>query len=207
VENRPVIASVPDTGLVKRGFVLLAVMVLIVGVVLLILLQGRRPPATVTTARAEDYAWIVAVPTATFPVNISWGALREVAEHVPSPAGWEIRHNATATLARRGSDHVPWPVFREMLDLQRTTVNLREQLANLPDRLKDAQETPEASARDLVAIALRTLAEWHVARREANKMDVPPGLAAVYEIVDRLAESPIPELRDQAKKTQSTFFR
>src|SRR5882724_7895695 len=187
-------ASEPDTGLVKRVFVLLAVMVLIVSVVVMILLQGRRPPATVTTARAEDYAWIVAAPTATFPANVSWGALREVAEHVPSPAGWEIRHNATATLARRGSDHVPWPVFREMLDLQRTAVNLREQL-------KDWPESPEASARDLVAIALRTLAEWHAERRQANKLDVPPGLPAVYEIVDQLAESPIPELRDQARKT------
>jgi hypothetical protein len=200
-------ASEPDTGLVKRGFVLLAVMVLIVSVVTLILLQGRRPSATVTAARAEDYAWIVAAPTATFPANISWGVLREVALQVPSPAGWEIRHNAAATLARRGSDHVPWPVFREMLDLQRTTVNLREQLANLPVHLKDAQETPEASARNLVAVALRTLAEWHAERRQANKMDVPPELPEIYEIVDQLAESPILELRDQAKKTQSTFFR
>jgi hypothetical protein len=199
VENRPATASEPDTGLVKRGFVLLTVMVLIVAVVLLILLQGRRPTAPVTRARAEDYAWSVAVPTATFPANISWGALHEVAVHVPSPAGWEIRHNATATLARRGSDHVPWPVFREMLDLQRTAVNVREQL-------KVGQESPEASARDLVAIALRTLAEWHAERRLANKMDVPPGLPEIYEIVDRLAESPIPELRDQARKTQSTFF-
>jgi hypothetical protein len=199
VETRGTMADKSDSGLVKRGFVLFAILTLVVSVVLFILFQGRRSSTPATAARAEDYAWSVAVPTATFPANISWGALHEVAAHVPSPVGWEIRHNAAATLARRGSDHVPWHLFREMLDLQRTTVNLREQL-------KEGQESPEASARDLVAIALRALAEWHNERRKANKLDVPSGLPAVYEIVDRLSASPIPELREQALKVQATFF-
>jgi hypothetical protein len=199
VETRGRLADRSDSGLVKRGFVLLAILTLVVSVVLFILFQGRRSIAPATTARAENYAWSVAVPPATFPANISWGALHEVAAYVPSPAGWEIRHNAAATLARRGSDHVPWQLFREMLDLQRATVNLREQL-------KEGQESPEASAHDLVAIALRALAEWHAERRKANKLDLPPGLPEVYAIVDRLADSPVPELREQAKKTQATFF-
>ena len=199
MQKQPVTTNDADTGLIKRGFVLLGVMVLLVSVVLFIMLQGRHPASTATTARATDYVWSVAAPMASFPANISWGALRGVAEFVPSPAGWEIRHNATATLARRGSDQVPWDVFHEMLDLHRTSVNLREQV-------KDGQESPEASARELVAIALKALAEWHTKRREANRMDIPPGLPAVYDLVDQLAASPIPELREQAKKTQATFF-
>jgi hypothetical protein len=199
LETRPALANDADSGLIKRGFVLFAVMALLVTVVLFILFQGRRSPVAKSTARAEDYTWSVAVPTATFPANVSWGALHEVAMFVPSPVGWEIRHNAAATLARRGSDHVPWKVFREMLDLQRTAVNLREQL-------KDGQESPEASARDLVAIALKALIEWHAERRKASKTDMPPGLPEVYAIVDRLAESPVPELQELAKKTQATFF-
>ena len=39
----------------------------------------------------------------------------------PSSLGWEIRQNAAATLARRGSDQVSWSVFREMVDLPRMT--------------------------------------------------------------------------------------
>ena len=63
------------------------------------------------SARAEDYAWSVAVPTAAFPASVSWAALRELSGHVPSRIGWEVRHNAAATLARRGSDRArqrPW---------------------------------------------------------------------------------------------------
>src|SRR5690242_1771184 len=111
-------------------------MTVLVGVVLFILLQGRHRPSVVPTSRAEHYTWSVAVPTAAFPADISWGALHEVAAFLPSPVGWEIRHNAAASLARDGSDHVPWHLFREMLDLRRATVNLREQL-------KDGQESPE----------------------------------------------------------------
>jgi hypothetical protein len=199
LETRPPFANDADSGLIKRGFVLLILMALLVTVVLFILFQGRHAPVAETTTRAEDYAWSVAVPAASFPANVSWGALHEVAAFVPSPVGWGIRHNAAATLARRGSEEVPWQIFREMLDVQRTTVNLREQI-------KDGEESPEASARDLVAIALKALAEWHVERRKVNKTEVPPGLPAVYEMVDRLAEGPNSELQVLAKKTQATFF-
>jgi hypothetical protein len=200
--NRAVIADDSDSGLIKRGFVLLVVMALLVTVVLFIVLQGRHRPVAETPAAAEARAWSVAVPTAGFPANVSWGMMHEVATYLPSPVGWEIRQNAAATLARRGSDHVPWHMFREMLDVERTTVNLRVQLKDSKER----EESPEASARDLVAIALKALAEWHAERRKANKTDVPPGLPAVYAMVDRLAEGPVAELQEVAKKTRATFF-
>jgi hypothetical protein len=190
----------PDSGLVKRGLVLLILMLLLMGAVLFIVFQPRQATSAPESARAEDMAWSVAVPSAPFPANISWGALQELSEYVPSPVGWEVRQNAWATLARRGSDHVPWREYREMLDLKRATANAREQL-------KDTQEQPEGSARTLVIAALKAVAEWHAKRRQANKTDIPDGLAAVYEDIDRLAESPILEIRDEAKKTQATLFR
>jgi hypothetical protein len=200
VDNRGAIPPDTDSGFVKRGFVLLALMGLLVTVVLFILFQGRRGSAKSQMPRAEDYAWSVAIPTAGFPANISWAALHETANFVPSPAGWEIRYNAAATLAQLGSNRVPWHVFVEMLDLRRTTVNLR-------NPLKESQVAPEAIARELVAIALRALAEWHTQRRAAGRTEIPSGLAAVYEKVDALAENPDRELSEQAKKTQATFFR
>ncbi len=190
----------PDAGLVKRGLVLLIVMLLIVGSVVFIIFQGRQPAAANAPAAAEDFAWSVAVPVAAYPSSISWGALQRLSEHMPSPAGWEVRQNAWATLARRGSDHVPWRQFGEMLDLGRATANVREQL-------KDTQEPPQGAARTLVLAALKAVAEWHTKRREMNKTDIPDGLLTVYAAVDRLAASPIPEIREQAKKTQETFFR
>jgi hypothetical protein len=193
-------ANDPDAGLVKRGLVLLLVMLLIVGTVVFILFQGRQSEGPPTSASAEHLAMSVVVPVAAYPANISWAALEQLSEHMPSPVGWEIRHNTWATLARRGSDQVPWRQFPEMLDLNRATANARQQL-------KDTQEPPEGAARTLVIAALKAVAEWHTKRREANKTDLPNGLVGVYEAVDRLADSPIPEIREQAKKTQETFFR
>jgi hypothetical protein len=189
----------PDAGLVKRGFILLGVMALLVLTVLFILFQ-KPAPAAPDTLRAEHLAWSVAVPGAAYPASVSWAALVELSELVPSPVGWEIRHNAAAALARRGGDNVPWHTFREMLDPQRMAANCREQW-------QDGQESPELSARALVIAGLRAVAEWHAKRRDAGKLEVPDQLLTVYQIVDRLAESPIPELRDQAQKTQGSFFR
>src|SRR6516225_7201222 len=112
----------PDAGLVKRGFVLLGVMVLLGATVLFIIYQGPRGGTPIEPTRVED------VP--------------------PSSPGWEIRVNAAAALARRGSDQVSWSVFREMVDLPRMTANCREQY-------HDAQETAEVSARDLVVYSLK----------------------------------------------------
>src|SRR6516165_8002129 len=109
----------PDAGLVKRGFILLGLITLLVITVLFIILQAPRTPDRGGKSSAEDWAWCVVVQTAPFPASISWGAAHELSEHLPRPPGWPIRYNAAATLARRGSDHVPWGRFREMLDLQR----------------------------------------------------------------------------------------
>lgn len=140
------------------------------------------------------------MPTAAFPAGVSWGSLYAVSGYLPSPVGWEIRHNAAATLAHSGSDDVRWPLFHEMLDLNRNTANVRFQL-------QGGQESPEGTARALVIVAMKALADWHTKRREANKTEVPVELASIYDLIDRLAESSIAEIREQAQKTQATFFR
>jgi hypothetical protein len=193
-------ANDPDTGLIKRGMILLIVMLLLVSTVLFIIFQGRRSAEATPSSRAADYAWSVALPSAPFPANVSWAALYGLADYAPSPIGWEIRQNATATLARRGSDHVPWSLFGEMLDLKRATVNVRLQTP-------DSQEPPEPTAQALVIAALKAVAEWHTVRRAAGKTGVPEGLQAVYDRVDQLAANPVPEIREQARTTQATFFR
>ena len=90
-----------DSGLVKRGFMLLGAMLLIGATVLFIVFQGPRGGGSVAPQKVE--------------------------EHAPSAVGWEIRQNAAATLARRASDKVSWSVFREMVDLPTMTANCREQ--------------------------------------------------------------------------------
>src|ERR1043166_928847 len=133
-------ANDQDAGLIKRGFMLLGVMLLLGVTVLFIIYQGPRGGSGAPPVQVEE------VP--------------------PSSVGWEIRHNAAATLARRGSNEVSWSVFREMVDLPQMTANCREH-SHKPN------ESPEVSARDLVVIALKALAQWHEKRREAGKSAVP----------------------------------
>ncbi len=190
----------PDAGLVKRGFALLALMLLLVVSVLFIIFQGPRRAASSGEPSPESFLWTVAVPTAPFPAAVAWGAMHELGQAMPSPVGWEIRQNAVAALVRRGSDQVPWALFLEMLDVRRMAVNLRAQT-------QDGQESPEASARELVIANLKALTQWHEKRRAAHRTDRPDGLTAVYAVVDRLAESPDPALREQARKTQQSCFR
>jgi hypothetical protein len=81
-------AQSDENGFVKRGFFLLAGMLLLVGVVLgIIFIRPEQP-------------------------------LPEVVDLPPRPseAGWKIRYNATVAFLRRGSDRVPWRNVREMLD-------------------------------------------------------------------------------------------
>ena len=162
-----------DTGLAVRGFALLAVMTAIVGVVLFIMFRGSGQPEP-----QHDLAGVA-----------------------PSPVGWEIRYNAAAALARRGSKQVPWAVLREMLDE-------RQQLRNFQVVLHDGREVPdEVAARTAVISALKAVGEWHNKQRPRGDGPLPDGIAAVYEQVDRLAQSPVVELRKEAEKTRGTFSR
>lgn len=165
-----------DKGLVVRGLLLLsAIGVLVLIVLVIIFVRPHTPPV-----QDDD---------------------RELSETPASAPGFDIRYNAAATLARRGSDRVPWHLIREMLDA-------RQQLRN--NRIQDADGNAvydEAAARATTLSALRALAAWHDKRKAENKSDVPAELRSIYGLVDKLKESPYIELKVQAEKASATFFR
>src|ERR1700736_1810414 len=90
-----------DSGLMRRGLLLLGLMTVLAVVVLYVAL--RRPDQEV---RAEP----------------------PLAAGLPSAPGWEIRYNATVALARRGSPQLPLGVLCEMLDEDRQMRNFRATL-------------------------------------------------------------------------------
>jgi hypothetical protein len=161
-----------DKGLVLRGLALLAFIAGIVALVLAIIFWRPEPVG----------------PSVRIPADL-----------VPSAAGWEIRYNAVASLARRGSAQVPWPVMREMLDEP-------QQMRNHQTRMPDGEEVyDEAAARSNMISALRALAVWH--EKQTNPATPSPALREVYAAVDRLTESKINELKEQAEKARGKFFR
>src|SRR5688572_24308767 len=105
-----------DRGLVIRGMLLFTGIGVLVLVVLAILFWRPQPPPAKHEMPPEFYIAAAAIPEGTFPAGISWVSLYHMAETLPSDPGYDIRYNAAATLARRGSSDVPWDLIREMLD-------------------------------------------------------------------------------------------
>ncbi|MBI2805425.1 MAG: hypothetical protein HYX68_10655 [Planctomycetes bacterium] len=161
-----------DKGLVVRGLLLFAGISTLVAIVLFIVFLRDRPEPALA-------------PEHDLPA---------------SPAGHDIRYNAAATLARRGSSQVPWPLIREMLDEK---LQLRNNRVRLPD---GRQVYDEMAARAHVIVALRALSVWHDKRADL-KASPPAALLAIYPVVDRLAANSIGELKAQAEKASEKFFR
>jgi hypothetical protein len=164
--------AIDDKGLVLRGFFVLALVGVLVTVVTSILFL--RPQQALPTLPPGDA--------------------------LASAPGWEIRYNAAAALARRGSAKVPWPLMREMLDED-------QQMRNARVRLPDGQDiVDESSARSMVIGALKALAAWHEKQKAEGKREMPAELADIYAEVDKLAGSAVPELKTQAEKARATFW-
>jgi hypothetical protein len=191
-----------DKGLVLRGLFLLAAIGSLVAVVLAMLFWRPQTQPTPLKALPENAVPLLALPPlGAFPAGVSWYAIYEIGKTMPSAPGWDIRYNAAIALARRGSDAVPWASIREML-------NERQQLTNNRVRLDDGQEVyDEAAARKIMVNALRALAVWHEKQSAAHEHEVPRELRAIYGVVDKLTESPLVELKEQAQKARATFFR
>lgn len=164
-----------DKGLVIRGLLLLGLIGGLVAFVLTILFW--RPEPTVAVDHRLD-------------------------KMTPSAPGWEVRYNAATTLARRGSDAVPWELLREMLDE-------KQQMRNNMFRQPDGQYVvDEAAARVNMMSALKALTAWHEKQKAKDKMpEISAELRAIYGMVDKLTESPFVELKVQAEKAKSLFFR
>src|SRR5580765_1404674 len=107
-----------DKGLVLRGLLLFTFICLLATIVLGIMFW--RTPTTTRPGRETPLEYsIVSVtvpPLGPFPASVSWSAFVQLGDNMPSAPGWEVRYNAATTLARRGSQHVPWPLLGEMLD-------------------------------------------------------------------------------------------
>jgi hypothetical protein len=192
-----------DKGLILRGLLLLTFIGALVTFVLGFMLWRQQPADVKTlTVAPENLVALVALPGASdYPAGVSWLAVQQMAETMPSAPGWEVRYNAAATLARRGSSEVPWQLIREMLD---EPSQRRNYLVRHPD---GRAVYDEAAARANMITALRALAAWHEKQKTADKTTIPADLQAIYAQVDRLTESPYVELKIQATKAQSTFLR
>jgi hypothetical protein len=190
-----------DKSLVMRGLFLLGLIgALVVTVLTLLFWRPQAPTSERTLARELYIAPLVAPGGIGFPSQIPWPTVYQLSQTLPSEPGWEVRYNAAATLARRGSAAVPWPILREMLDE-------KQQLRNQGVRLPDGQYAPdEVAARGFTIIALKALTAWHEKQPESTRTPPPP-LRDLYALVDELAQSPHPDVRDQAEKTRRVFFR
>jgi hypothetical protein len=195
-----------DKGLVMRGFFLLALIGTLVVAVLAILLWRQQGPAAERSLPPEVYIAPLAAPSGVgFP--FTWATVYQLSQVLPSEPGWEVRYNAAATLARRGSAKVPWAIMREMLDEAHQIRMSRLSVPSRMLRLPDGQYThDEVAARGFTLIALKALATWHEKQPE-SKRTAPPELREIYALVDQLAQSPHPELKDQAERTRRVFFR
>jgi len=189
-----------DKGLVLRGFLLVALISVIVAFVLTLLFWRNEPPMTQEHTPPEQVVPLVALPAlAPFPSNVSWGAMAELAETAPSAPGFDVRYNAAATMARRGDVATPWPLLLEMLDEKQQLRNSRVR----QDNGKDVYD--EIAARRKMIGALQAIAAWH--EKHKGEREVSSELRSVHVRVDELASSATGAVKDQAEKTRATFVR
>ena len=185
-----------DKGLILRGFFLLAVVGAIVTVVTTILFMRPQPHVPKMAIAPEN---LVPILVAGYPQGTPYGVVGAMVDRMPSAPGWTIRYNAVNELARRGSAKTPWPLMREMLDEPQ---QMRNASTQMPD---GASIINESVARSNIISALKALAAWH--EKQGAQRELPEGLREIYQQVDKLAESPIAELKAQAAKARGTFFR
>jgi hypothetical protein len=124
----------------------------------------------------------------------------------PSPRGWQIRYNATLSLAIKGSKKVPLDILQEMLDENVQLKNFRLKKKSGPD------VADETAARQTVLNTLKAIVEWHkkldVAKAYASSDEDKKDLEKVYAAIDHLADkSPNPVLRTEAERTRILLKR
>ncbi|MCI0682863.1 MAG: hypothetical protein L0Y71_12240 [Gemmataceae bacterium] len=189
-----------DAGLVQRGLLLLGGMTALVVVVLLIVLRNPDAATKSTAARNELPLIPEFFAPAPYPASVGWPALVHLGQQLPSAPGWEIRYNAAATQARRGSPKTKWSVVREMLDEERQLCNFRVTLT------KGQVVANEQDATRTVLNALAAVAEWHK-KQDPATAPVSADLLLVYDQVDRLAQSGNTLVRVHADRVRQGFFR
>lgn len=124
------------------------------------------------------------------------GRLPTVVEGPKSPPGWEVRYNAAAALARRGSvrvqDERVKGILLEMLDEE-------QQMRNFRQEIQGRQVSDPASAALTVVTTLQALNELHRRQPDLDLSDFRP-------VIDKLLDSPNLVVRTEAKKTKQLLF-
>jgi hypothetical protein len=187
---------VADTKIVQRGLLLLLLVGVLAGTVLVIMLRRPGRAESTPAARTENLAPFLVVPPTGFPASLTWAALFQVGDAMPSTRGWEIRYTATQVLAVRGSSKIPLDILREMLDEGR-------QLRNFQVKLATGKTTAdEGAAQQEVLVALKAVAAWH-SHADAVKAVGPdnPDLQKLYQAVDKLKHSSSNVVRARAQET------
>lgn len=119
----------------------------------------------------------------------------------PSPAGWEIRYQATVTLARRGSKQVPLATLREMLDE-------KQQLRNCVTKLQNGKVvSDEGAARRIIISALNAFVEWKQKVKDEGELGTLVASSGIYEAIDKLRETPNLQLRTEVEKAREALGR
>ncbi len=159
------------------------------------LLQRPSAPSFLLADRTELPNSLVCAPAAAFPSTLNWVALQQLNEVLPSPPGWEVRYNATATMARLGMSKVRLDVLAEMLDEDRQLRNFRLPLQG--GRLVLNEEEALAA----VLVALKAVAAWyqHPAAVQAVGRDNPQ-LQNLQRAIDKLTHSRNPTVRLRAQE-------
>lgn len=188
-------AKSEGSGLVHRGFLLLALVAAIAVTVWAILLRPREQPLPAARSRPEPLTALVVVPAGAFPSSVGWGAVGELATMLPSRPGWDVRYNAAVALARHGTSELPFDVFVEMLDEE-------QQMRNRPTRLHDGRIVPdETAARRTVLQGLKAVSTWHKNVTAVRAAD-SEGVRRLHAAVEKLTGSGNLVVKTEAEKVK-----
>jgi hypothetical protein len=186
-----------DSGLAKRGLLLLVLILALAGVVLYMLYRPAPTPPPGEPRHPELATLTLPIAGGTFPASINWGGIADLHDKLPDNPGWEVRYNAALALAHRGSSELPFGVFCQMLD-----ENL--QLRNFQGTEDGKSFVDEQAARRTVLNALKGLGDWHKNKEAVAKVGKDsPGLQRVYAAIDRLTHSENSVLKEEAQNIQA----
>jgi hypothetical protein len=184
-----------NSGLTQRGLLLFGLMTAAAFILWVVLWRTPEQTLPMEKRQPELIAALTTAP-ASLPA-VPWGPLVQVSALLPSAPGWEIRYNATVTLARRGSPQLPLDILAEMLDEG-------QQMKNFRARLQDGREVPdETAARRTVLQALKAVLEWHKHASALRAVGPDhPGLQKVHAAIVRLTQSPNLVVKTEAENTR-----
>lgn len=181
-----------ESGMVKRGLMLLGMIGILAVAVLLILFRNRTAATPKVETPPEVLIGALVAPGAGFPLSINWAALHELGASLPSAPGWEIRYTAARVLAHRGSPRTPLPILCEMLDAD-------QQQRNFRNRLPDGRLVgDEAAAYHEVLIALKAVGEWHKSAKSQSAASDIAEMIKLRAAVEKLTQSPNNVVRTRA---------